>query len=362
MVEILIGFRISDLFQLFKQNNFAISPQQVPKLQSLAFTGSRSSIYYQKEKKRFAHQIINTEIKNPPIFILGHWRSGTTFFHQLLSLDEQFNYPTVFEVYNPHNFLITEPLLKEKLQKMDAQKRPMDNVSIKPTDPAEEEFAISAFTLKSPVLGWAFPRNERYYDRYINLIGLPANDINKWKASYVYFLKKLSFQDKRPLLLKSPPNTARSHFLRALFPQAKFIHIYRNPYTVYQSTEKLYRETVRKFHMQKGLDSDTLSDRIINRYKDMYDQFFADQPDIPDENYFEICFEQLQTDFEGIFYKLYQHFNWAGFDKFKQQLHSYLGSNKSYQKTKHQPISEDIIKKINEKWTKSFERWNYPFQ
>ena len=37
-------------------------------------------------------QVANTEVPDP-VFILGHWRSGTTLFHNLLALDEQFAYP-----------------------------------------------------------------------------------------------------------------------------------------------------------------------------------------------------------------------------------------------------------------------------
>ena len=29
-------------------------------------------------------------LEEPPIFIIGHWRTGTTFLHELLMLDERF--------------------------------------------------------------------------------------------------------------------------------------------------------------------------------------------------------------------------------------------------------------------------------
>jgi hypothetical protein len=45
-------------------------------------------------------------------------------------------------------------------------------------------------------------------------------------------------QDKR-LVLKSPPHTARVRLLREIFPGAKFVHISRDPYEIYQSTKRV---------------------------------------------------------------------------------------------------------------------------
>lgn len=44
------------------------------------------------------------------------------------------------------------------------------------------------------------------------------------------------------LILKSPAHTARLKLLHELFPQARFVHISRNPYEIYQSTKKLFRD------------------------------------------------------------------------------------------------------------------------
>ena len=44
-----------------------------------------------------------------PLFILGHYRSGTTHLHNLLALEPQFSAPNFFQALNPHTFLSTEP-------------------------------------------------------------------------------------------------------------------------------------------------------------------------------------------------------------------------------------------------------------
>src|SRR5271165_4013636 len=41
-------------------------------------------------------RIRKTQITQPPIFILGHWRTGTTLLHELLVLDPRFGYPSTY--------------------------------------------------------------------------------------------------------------------------------------------------------------------------------------------------------------------------------------------------------------------------
>ena len=47
----------------------------------------------------------------PPLFILGHWRHGTTHLHNLLAQDPQFAYPTLYQTLYPRTFLTTERLV-----------------------------------------------------------------------------------------------------------------------------------------------------------------------------------------------------------------------------------------------------------
>ena len=45
----------------------------------------------------YGRRITQTQIVNAPFFVIGHWRSGTTFLHDLLSLDERHAYPTTYQ-------------------------------------------------------------------------------------------------------------------------------------------------------------------------------------------------------------------------------------------------------------------------
>ncbi len=354
-----MGFNPTNLWKLFRDNRFAIHPKYYSKVLPLLFFATRNAIYGRKENAVYGNDVNSVHIEHPPIFILGHWRSGTSFFHRLLTLDEQFNYPNVFQIYNPHTFLYTESLLQDKLDKQDAEKRPMDNMAIKYSDPGEEEFAVAAFSVKSPVLSWSFPKNSHHYDRYITLKDITEEERTLWKQHFLTFLKKLTVKDKRPLVLKSPANTGRIKTLLELFPEARFIHIHRNPYHVYQSTMKLYEKTVQRFYLQK-FKHDKLSDEIIHRYRLLYDSYLEDYKLIPDKHFFEVSFEQLENDFEGTFANIYEQLGWRNnFDAFKSYLHAYLQQQKDYKKNTYPDLNTFTKNKIAEQWQPFFKEWNY---
>ena len=52
----------------------------------------------------YGRRIAATEIKEPPIFIIGHWRSGTTYLHELMVCDERFAYPDVLRMLRAEPF------------------------------------------------------------------------------------------------------------------------------------------------------------------------------------------------------------------------------------------------------------------
>ena len=160
------------------------------------------------------------------------------------------------------------------------------------------------------------------------------------------------------MVLKSPTHTARVRLLLKLFPKAKFIHIHRNPYDVFQSTRKLYRSAVSSSYFQRP-KLERLDDGIIRRYVLMYDAFFEDRMLIPKEQYAEVCFEEFEKDPIGQLGKIYHSLNIAGFQQSKPAFQDYLNSLAGYKKNKHGLLSEDIKEKITQKWQRSFEEWHY---
>jgi len=65
---------------------------------SISILSAMNSAYEACESALYRRRIEQTEVTQPPIFVLGHWRSGTTLLHNLLTLDPQLTFPTLYQV------------------------------------------------------------------------------------------------------------------------------------------------------------------------------------------------------------------------------------------------------------------------
>src|SRR5262249_2959451 len=130
------------------------------------------------------------------------------------------------------------------IDRMVPHRRPMDNMFMGMTEPQEDEFALSCLTQLSFGLSWVFPQREAYYDRYLTMRDCTPAEVGQWQEALGWFVQKLTYKHRRPLVLKSPPHTARIRLLLELFPAARFVHIHRNPYDVFRSTCHLAQTVV----------------------------------------------------------------------------------------------------------------------
>ncbi len=253
------------------------------------------------ETRMFGEAVAKTEVPDP-VFILGHWRSGTTLLHNMMALDDQFAYPRIYQVSNPHTFLRMpiERIVERQKQTSQKRTRPMDNVEFDLMSAAEDEFATCPMSIRSHMIAWSFLRQEPFYDRFLTFREAPREDYERWRKSLVWFLKKVVYKYDccRPLL-KSPQHTGRIRFLLEQFPNARFVHVRRNPYVVFRSTQRLYDTGILPHAFQSSPGPDFAVDGILRRYKEMYDAFFEDRALIPAGHYTEIAFEDLEQDMIG---------------------------------------------------------------
>src|SRR5688500_4507216 len=134
-----------------------------------------NSVYRRQEERQYGAAVAAVRLEAPPLFILGHWRTGTTFLHGLLACDaEQFASPNSIQVCYPDTFLCREQAVRKQFAAFVPRTRPMDNVAMSPDAPQEDEFALCVASLRSPYLGmFSFPRRADHYDRYLTFRGVP---------------------------------------------------------------------------------------------------------------------------------------------------------------------------------------------
>jgi omega-hydroxy-beta-dihydromenaquinone-9 sulfotransferase len=98
-------------------------------------------------------------IIDPPLFVLGIFRSGTTLLHNLLVQDDRFGYPNVYQCCFPKTFLTTESANARVMGFFLPDRRPQDGIALGMRETQEEEFALCSLTGRNFVMGWVFPRS-----------------------------------------------------------------------------------------------------------------------------------------------------------------------------------------------------------
>lgn len=354
----LAGITAGDWWRLLRENRFAVDPAYWHRAAFITLASLMNSYFRREEDRQFQEKIAAAEVR-PPLFVLGHWRSGTTHLHNLLAQDAaQFAFANTYQVVNPHTFLSTEEANARRFAWMVPKTRPMDNMVLNFQVPQEDEFAPCLMSLRSLYLGTSFPKQEDAYSRYLTFEGVPQEETAQWKAAFVHFVKKLSYKYQRPLVLKSPPHTARIRLILEMFPDARFVHIHRHPYHVYQSCRHYYDTASWYSYLQKP-DLESVDARIRRRYTKLYDAYFSQRHLIPAERLHEMSFDALESDPIGSMKTLYQKLNLEGFHAFQPTLQSYVNSLGSYQKNTFQELDAAEKTTIATEWKRSFTEWNY---
>jgi hypothetical protein len=316
-----------------------------------------TSAWARIERRRFGSRIETTPI-HPPLIILGHWRSGTSLVLRLLALDHQFAYPQMFQTHHPHTFLTTASWLTPLTASLLPRTRVADEMAVGWRLPAEDELALANLTGLSFRIGRIFPRRTRHYDRFLTLRGCEPAEVETWMGALRGFVRKLTWKYRRPLLLKSPPHTARIALLLRVFPDARFVHVRRDPYAVFQSTcQELGRAA--PFSRVQAHDEPDLTGLVIERYRTLYGAFVEQRALIPEGRLHEVTFEALERDPVTEIRAIYAGLGLAGFEAVAPRLAAVAEASKGYRKTRPEPLPETLRRRIVQAWGPSFEAWGY---
>jgi hypothetical protein len=355
--QVIPGMTLGTLLKVLARNEFKVDPDCVWRLANLVGIGVLNSIYGFCETFFNSKEINAVEIEQAPLFIIGHWRSGTTHLHNLLSLDENFNSPTAYQASFPSHFVFSQAG-GTIFDWIAPKKRPMDNVAFSSDTPHEDEFALAAHSTISPYMRVLFPVTGDNGYAELDPEKLSKDQLETWTASVILFLKKLSLIGSGRIVLKSPPHLGRVGTLLNIFPDTQFVHIVRNPYTVYVSTKKLWRDSLAYAHLQ--IPSPELVDELIlSWYKELFALYFRDKDKIPPEQLHEMRFEDLESRPAETLRRMYDELHLPGYENFQPILLNYLESIKDYRKNEYH-LSEIEREKVRTHWSEIFQRYDYP--
>lgn len=310
------------------------------------------------QRVAFGRAIRETPLVAPPIFVLGHWRSGTTLLHEYLSLDPRLASPTTFQCFAPWHFLLTENLVTRFGGFLLPKKRPMDNMKAGWSLPQEDEFALMNLGAPTPYLRILFPNEPAPYPDTLNSQRFEPEHLEVWKQHLDWFLRAVTYKTGKRLLLKSPPHTGRVGILRAMYPDAKFIHIARDPRKLYPSTIKLWNSLDAVQSLQSTTDQARLHDFVIESLKSMYEALEADRAGLPADQILDVSYESLTKDPIAVVAKIYDQLELGEFEPVRAKLAERAEKERDYQTNKLELTAEEEAMVLGE-WRSYAERYGY---
>lgn len=310
------------------------------------------------EKMVFNDKIARFSFENPPVFILGHWRSGTTLLHNLLCQDAHSAFITTYHSVFPNN-LASKSVFKYMMKKRLPATRPGDHMKLGVDYPQEDEFALTNMIPLTYYKFFYFPNHyRRFYERFVRFQGLCERDRALWKRKYRELLAKavLNTGGSR-LIVKNPANTGRIKMLLEMFPEARFIHIHRHPVEVFLSTRKFFTELFPSVWL-KRVNEDFIDSLILDIYEKLYTDYFATRELIPKGNLYELPFSELETDPIKHLKRIYDQLKLGDFTAQKEKFIAYLTTVKSHRKSTYQ-ITPEVFESVTAAWKEPMKRLGY---
>lgn len=306
--------------------------------------------------KRLAEKKV---FEQPPVFILGHWRSGTTYLHNLICSDPRAGYPTTYQTIFPNNLFAFQGVLKFFLKLFLPVERPGDGLPLLVDQPQEEEFALGNEIDYCFYYWMYFPKDAVFFrDAHFSVDKISNERALQWKENYQRFVKRsLVNTGGEVFVSKNPPNTARIKWILELFPEAKFIFIYRNPYEVYRSTKKFFNDVIPPLQFQ-DIDNNLFEEHILASYTALHTAYFEQRNLIPQENLVEVAYEDLITNPYRVVEQLANTLKFPSMDKIDSGLKVKIEKSKTHQIDDY-VLDAPTIEKINARWGSIFTQFGY---
>jgi omega-hydroxy-beta-dihydromenaquinone-9 sulfotransferase len=354
------GMRFGALMKLFWRGRFSFSLNCLPDTLLLFLWVPWNSVLYWISEAKYAKRAESLPLDKPPIFVIGHWRTGTTLLHDLFSVDPHLAYPTTFECFFPHHFLLTEGTLPKVMKVLLPKKRPQDDVPVGFDRPQEEEFGMMMLGQGTPYFTHAWPRFGPAMSDYLDFKGVSEADNKTWADAYMWLYRRLALKhENKRLVMKTPANAARLKLLTKLFPDARYVYLARNPLDVFPSTVKLWRAlySTQGLHNPPRLDP-WLDDYVLDMFARLTEEYEEDRHLIPEDRLVELRYEDFVKDPVGHMRDIYARLGIEGFAEAETPMRDFLGERSEHQVSRYE-LPETLKRKVIARLKPYIDRFGY---
>ncbi len=359
--------------RLLARYRFAIGVSRLHRFITVAIISIITQLLALVQHVRFSRRIDATSLPKP-IFIIGHWRTGTTFLHELFSADERFLTPNAMQCMCPEHFLGSRPVI-QILEMLLPANRPMDDIEVRWQAPQEDEFALLASGARSPYELFAFPRAHSRALAALDIESLGHRDQAAWRRIFTRFLKTVTFAqmrmrrikgDDRPpspfILLKSPTHTARLRMLERMFPQARFVHLTRDRHALFASSVSLWRALLatQSLHQapEKAADGSDFNQALaLEAFDALYANFERDRASLEADRLIDIDYGELTSAPMETMQRIYDFLGIELDEAAEQSLRQRIGAFQTYKATSHRLAPEEE-KLVDQHWSHYPERYS----
>ena len=295
----------------------------------------------------------------PPIIVIGHWRSGTTYLHDLLAADPRFGFVSGLQAFHPSTCVLGRNAAARLAERLAPPNRPLDNMAAGPRLPQEEEFAVAGLTYASFYHAIPFRRRELdLFDRFGSFDTASPDDVAAFTAAWNSVLRKATLlSDGLPLVLKNPVSMARMPMLRRLAPGTRFVHIHRHPYEVLPSALHAARVS-NDFWGLQHLDDEQLRRGVLALYSRAVTRYLKDRQDFTDDVVIDVAFDDLLADPHGQLQRIYATLGLGPYEVARPRVEVHLATQRGYERNTYSLEQRDR-ESVAQEWGFAADAWNY---
>ncbi|MEQ1500714.1 MAG: sulfotransferase [Myxococcota bacterium] len=360
--QLAMGIRLGRWLGLLARHRFRVHPVYWHRAAAIGAVGLLSSVLGAATWLAYGSRVRAQVLDPPPLFVLGHWRSGTTHLHNLLAHDPNHTVCTTWQAVFPDHALLTGRLGPRLLANALPATRTYDKVSMSWSAAAEDEIALLKLTGRSFYTALMFPDDFESVEPYVDF-GEAATDRDRARflAGLDRFLRTLMVDSGgKRVVVKSCPHTARVRLITARYPRSAFVYIHRHPARLFASMLHMRGVVDWENHLQRPRRSfvDSRWDQTARLGEVVFRRYLEDRALLGPDRLVELAYDDLCGNELARLATVYERLGLPGWPAAEGALRPYVAGLAGYQRNKL-PLDPALVAYVYDRWRFVYDAHGY---